>query len=101
MRASTGELAWYFQPTPGDNWDYDATQPLIQADLNIGGRVRNVLMQANKNGFFYVLDRKFPPEGQRRRQSDADLSRTEMEQAVPRSAAEGILNAVRKLGLQQ
>jgi len=44
---------------------------------------------------------KFPPEGQRRRQSDADLSRTEMEQAVPRSAAEGILNAVRKLGLQQ
>jgi quinohemoprotein ethanol dehydrogenase len=46
------------KPTPGDNWDYDATQPLIQADLNIGGRVRNVLMQANKNGFFYVLDRK-------------------------------------------
>ena len=58
VRASTGELAWYFQPTPGDNWDYDATQPLIQADLNIGGRIRNVLMQANKNGFFYVLDRK-------------------------------------------
>ena len=49
---------WYFQPTPGDNWDYDATQPLMQADLKIGGHVRNVLMQANKNGFFYVLDRK-------------------------------------------
>jgi quinohemoprotein ethanol dehydrogenase len=58
VHASTGELAWYFQPTPGDNWDYDATQPLIQADLKIGGRIRNVLMQANKNGFFYVLDRK-------------------------------------------
>ncbi len=58
VHASTGELAWYFQPTPGDNWDYDATQMLMQADLKIGGRVRNVLMQANKNGFFYVLDRK-------------------------------------------
>ena len=58
VHASTGELAWYFQPTPGDNWDYDATQTLMQADLKIGGRVRNVLMQANKNGFFYVLDRK-------------------------------------------
>ena len=58
MHGSTGELAWYFQPTPGDNWDYDATQTLMQADLKIGGRLRNVLMQANKNGFFYVLDRK-------------------------------------------
>jgi PQQ-dependent dehydrogenase (methanol/ethanol family) len=58
VHASTGELAWYFQTTPGDNWDYDATQPLMQADLNIGGRVRKVIMQANKNGFFYVLDRE-------------------------------------------
>jgi len=58
VHASNGELAWYFQTTPGDNWDFDATQPLMQADLNIGGRVRKVLMQANKNGFFYVLDRE-------------------------------------------
>jgi PQQ-dependent dehydrogenase (methanol/ethanol family) len=57
VRASNGELAWYFQTTPGDNWDYDATQPLVQADLTIGGRARKVIMQANKNGFFYVLDR--------------------------------------------
>ena len=57
VHASTGELAWYFQTTPGDNWDYDATQPLLQADLTIGGRARKVIMQANKNGFFYVLDR--------------------------------------------
>jgi len=57
VRASTGELAWYFQNTPGDNWDFDSTQPLVQADLNIGGRARKVIMQANKNGFFYVLDR--------------------------------------------
>ena len=58
VHASNGELAWYFQTTPGDNWDYDATQPLMQADLTIGGRARKVIMQANKNGFFYVLDRE-------------------------------------------
>jgi len=49
----------------------------------------------------HIQRRKFPPEGQRRRQSDADLIRTEMEKPVPRSVAEGILNAVSKLGLQQ
>jgi quinohemoprotein ethanol dehydrogenase len=58
VHASIGELAWYFQPTPGDNWDYDATQTLMQADLKIGGRIRKVLMQANKNGFFCLLDRR-------------------------------------------
>jgi quinohemoprotein ethanol dehydrogenase len=58
VRARTGELAWYFQTVPGDNWDFDATQPLMQADLQIAGRTRNVIMQASKNGFFYVLDRK-------------------------------------------
>ncbi len=57
VRAATGELAWHFQTTPGDNWDFDSTQPLVQADLSIGGRTRKVIMQANKNGFFYVLDR--------------------------------------------
>jgi len=58
VRASNGELAWYFQTVPGDNWDFDATQPLVQADLAIGGRPRKVIMQASKNGFFYVLDRQ-------------------------------------------
>jgi quinohemoprotein ethanol dehydrogenase len=58
VHANNGELAWYFQTTPSDNWDYDATQPLMQADLTIGGRARKVIMQANKNGFFYVLDRQ-------------------------------------------
>ncbi len=57
VHAATGQLAWYFQPTPGDNWDYDATEPLLQADLTIGGRTRKVILQANKNGYFYVLDR--------------------------------------------
>jgi PQQ-dependent dehydrogenase (methanol/ethanol family) len=58
LRASDGELVWHFQVTPGDNWDYDATQPLMLADLNISGRTRKVIMQASKNGFFYVLDRQ-------------------------------------------
>jgi quinohemoprotein ethanol dehydrogenase len=58
LRASDGELVWHFQVTPGDNWDYDATQPLMLADLKIGGSVRKVIMQASKNGFFYVLDRQ-------------------------------------------
>ena len=58
LRASDGEQVWHFQVTPGDNWDYDATQPLMLADLPISGGTRKVIMQASKNGFFYVLDRQ-------------------------------------------
>jgi quinohemoprotein ethanol dehydrogenase len=58
LRAESGEQVWHYQTTPGDNWDYDATQPLMLATLKIEGRPRRVLMQANKNGFFYVLDRE-------------------------------------------
>lgn len=57
VHASNGEMAWHFQTSPGDSFDYDATQPLMQADLKIGGQTRRVIMQANKNGFFFVLDR--------------------------------------------
>ena len=53
----SGRLVWYYQTTPGENWDYTATQHILLADLEIDGRVRKVLMQAPKNGFFYVLDR--------------------------------------------
>lgn len=49
---------WHFQVTPGDSWDYDAAQPLMLADLKIAGQRRKVIMQASKNGFFYMLDRK-------------------------------------------
>src|SRR5260370_1176608 len=56
LRADTGEQVWAYQTTPGDNWDYDATQPLMLAALTIDGQQRRVLMQANKNGFFYELD---------------------------------------------
>ncbi|MFQ5699605.1 MAG: PQQ-dependent dehydrogenase, methanol/ethanol family [Myxococcota bacterium] len=57
VRPETGELVWYYQTTPGESWDYTATQHMILADLQIAGRLRRVLMQAPKNGFFYVLDR--------------------------------------------
>lgn len=53
----SGELVWYYQTTPGDNWDFTATQKMILADLTIKGKQRQVIMQAPKNGFFYVLDR--------------------------------------------
>ncbi len=52
-----GRLAWYYQTTPGESWDYTATQHMILADLVIDDVSRKVLMQAPKNGFFYVLDR--------------------------------------------
>ncbi|MBL4802512.1 MAG: PQQ-dependent dehydrogenase, methanol/ethanol family [Emcibacter sp.] len=57
IEADSGRLAWHYQTTPGDNWDYTATQPIILTELEIKGRLRKVLMQAPKNGFFYVLDR--------------------------------------------
>ena len=57
LQVETGELVWYYQTTPGESWDYTATQHLIIADLEIDGKRRKVIMQAPKNGFFYVLDR--------------------------------------------
>jgi len=58
LNADTGDYVWHYQVNPGEEWDYDAVGQLTLADLNIDGRQRKVLMQANKNGFFYVLDRK-------------------------------------------
>jgi quinohemoprotein ethanol dehydrogenase len=58
LKPETGEYVWHFQTTPGDEWDYDAVQGMTLADIKINGKMRKVLMQAPKNGFFYVLDRK-------------------------------------------
>ena len=58
VHAKTGKYAWHFQTVPGDHWDYDAAQNLVLGTLNIAGKPREVLMQASKNGFFYVLDRR-------------------------------------------
>jgi quinohemoprotein ethanol dehydrogenase len=57
LDAATGEMKWFFQQVPAESWDYTATQKFILADLAIDGRTRKVIMQAPKNGFFYVLDR--------------------------------------------
>jgi PQQ-dependent dehydrogenase (methanol/ethanol family) len=54
--AKTGEYRWHYQTTPRESWDYTATQPIMIANLVIDGVERRVVMQAPKNGFFYVLD---------------------------------------------
>jgi quinohemoprotein ethanol dehydrogenase len=58
LKPDTGDYVWHYQTTPEDAWDYTATQHIILADLAIDGQPRKVLMQAPKNGFFYVLDRQ-------------------------------------------
>jgi len=57
VNPDTGKLAWYFQMVPGDEWDFDSVQQLLLADVVIKGQPRKVIMQANKNGFYYVIDR--------------------------------------------
>ena len=57
LRPSTGELVWHYQFTPNDMFDYDAVGEFILADLEIDGQLRQVIVQLNKNGFVYVLDR--------------------------------------------
>jgi quinohemoprotein ethanol dehydrogenase len=57
LNPNTGSYKWHYQTTPGETWDYTATQHIILADMTIDGAKRKVLMQAPKNGFFYVIDR--------------------------------------------
>ena len=57
MNPDTGNIVWHYQFTPHDAWDYDGVNELVFADLNIDGKTVPTLMQANRNGFFYVLDR--------------------------------------------
>lgn len=57
LNVDTGEYVWHYQTTPQDAWDYTATQHMILAELEIEGQQRKVIMQAPKNGYFYVLDR--------------------------------------------
>ncbi|MBT1704053.1 PQQ-dependent dehydrogenase, methanol/ethanol family [Chryseosolibacter indicus] len=52
-----GRLVWYYQTSPGESWDHTSTANIVLADLSINGKTRKVLMQAPKNGFFYVIDR--------------------------------------------
>jgi len=54
---NTGQLKWHYQTVPNDNWDFDSVQQLMLLNLNVKGRQRKVIVQAAKDGFFYVLDR--------------------------------------------
>lgn len=58
LNPDNGEYIWHYQSTPAETWDYTATQHMILAELEIEGQTRKVIMQAPKNGFFYVLDRE-------------------------------------------
>ena len=57
LDAKTGKLKWYYQFTPHDEWDWDATEPPVLVDMAWQGQPRKLLVQANRNGFLYVLDR--------------------------------------------
>ena len=58
LDADSGEMKWYYQTTPEDKWDFTATQDIMLAEMNVDGEDKKVLMQAPKNGFFYVIDRE-------------------------------------------
>jgi alcohol dehydrogenase (cytochrome c) len=58
LDADTGTLRWHYQFTPHDTHDWDSSHVPVLADLTLGGRLHNVVMVANRNGFFYVLDRE-------------------------------------------
>ncbi len=57
LRPDTGEYVWHYQENPADEWDYDSAEQIVLADLAMDGKIRQVLLHAPKNGFFYVLDR--------------------------------------------
>jgi quinohemoprotein ethanol dehydrogenase len=58
LRPETGEYVWHYQETPGEMWDFTASQQITLADVTIGGQLRKVIFHAPKNGFFYVIDRR-------------------------------------------
>jgi alcohol dehydrogenase (cytochrome c) len=58
LDADTGKIVWHYQTTPHDAWDYDGVNEKVLVDLPVGGTELPVLMEADRNGFFYVLDRK-------------------------------------------
>jgi quinohemoprotein ethanol dehydrogenase len=57
LNPDTGKYVWHYQETPGDNWDFTSTQPMILATIPVDGQPRKVILHAPKNGFFFVIDR--------------------------------------------
>ena len=92
INPDNGELVWHYQTTPAETWDYTSVQPMMLADLELDGRQRKVIMQAPKNGFFYVLDRahrRAACGGSVRRSELGDARRSE-DRASRGSARRGI-----------
>jgi len=58
INPDTGKIVWHYQTTPHDAWDYDGVNELVLADIEIGGQKTPVALKADRNGFFYVLDRR-------------------------------------------
>ena len=58
LDADTGKIAWYYQSTPYDVWDYDGVNELVLVDAPVDGRMTPLAVKADRNGFFYVLNRK-------------------------------------------
>lgn len=58
INPDTGKIVWHFQTTPHDAWDYDGVNELVFADMPVAGQKTPVLLKADRNGFFYVLDRR-------------------------------------------
>jgi len=54
----TGAVKWHYQETPGDSWDYTATQPMLLADVEVDGKVRPAILHSPKNGYLFVIDRE-------------------------------------------
>lgn len=58
LRPDDGSYVWHYQQNPGESWDFTATQQMSLVDMKIDGKLRKVILQAPKNGFFYVVDRE-------------------------------------------
>jgi len=58
INPDTGKIVWHYQTTPHDAWDYDGVNELVLADIDIAGQKTPVALKADRNGFFYVLDRR-------------------------------------------
>ena len=54
----TGAVKWHYQETPGDSWDFTATQPMVLADVEVDGKVRPAILHSPKNGYLFVIDRE-------------------------------------------
>jgi quinohemoprotein ethanol dehydrogenase len=58
LKPDTGRYVWHYQEVPADDWDYDADEQILLADIPIDGKTRKVILHAPKDGFFYVIDRE-------------------------------------------